>query len=72
MTDLFANPTVRLIGRAILAGVLAFAAQVQASDNTSGAVLRSAIVAGVLAIVEFFTPLNALVGFGKPVKKKTA
>lgn len=72
MTKLLSNPTVRLITRAIVAGVLAFLAQIQASDNLDATILRSAAVAGLLAAVEYFTPVNALVGLNKtstPAKK---
>jgi hypothetical protein len=59
------NPTVRLVLRAIIAGVLALAAQLQASDNWDATLLRSGIVAAILAALEYLTPLNQLVGPGK-------
>lgn len=65
MASLLSNPTVRLFTRAVVAGALAFLAQIQASDNLDGTILRSAAVAGLLAAVEFFTPVNQLVGLNK-------
>lgn len=59
---MFDNPTVRLVLRAIIAGLLALGAQLQASDNWDGTLIRSAVVAAMLAALEYLTPLNALVG----------
>jgi hypothetical protein len=59
------NPYIRIAGRALLAAVLAFAAQVQASDNVDGTLLRSALVGAVLAAAEVLTPLNQTVGVAK-------
>jgi hypothetical protein len=55
----------RLVGRAIVAGLLAGITAWQASDGTTGA-LSGVIVAAVMAGVQVFTPL-ASVG---PVKAK--
>jgi hypothetical protein len=56
------NRYMRLAGRALAAGALAFVVQLQASDGTSASVIRSCVVAGALAALEVFTPLNSLVG----------
>lgn len=65
MKRLFANPYVRLAGRAILAGGIAAATSYQADGETI--VWRSLVVAFGLAFCEVFTPLNAVVGvFKKP------
>lgn len=69
MKKLIAKPVARLAGRALLAGVFALAAQLQASSHLDASVLRAALVAGGLAAFEAFTPLNALVGFGKTPAK---
>jgi hypothetical protein len=65
------NPYVRVVGRALLAALLAFAAQVQASDNIDGTILRSALVGAVLAAAEVLTPLNQTVNPLKVGAKKT-
>lgn len=68
MTHLFANPYVRLAGRAIVAGILAAAASYQSYG--SGAIAWHAIAAaGIMAALEAFTPLNQLVGAFAPKKK---
>jgi hypothetical protein len=59
------SPALRLVARAIAAGLLAFLSQVQASDSWDASLLRSAIVAGILAALEYLTPLNGTVGPGK-------
>jgi hypothetical protein len=71
MTKLFSNPTVRLAARAVLAGLLSFGAQMQASSGIGSSVLRSAAVAGILAFAEVFTPLNQTVGLFVTLLKKT-
>lgn len=64
MGKLFANPTVRLAGRALVAGVLAALVLLQSSSDWATA-WKSAVVAGGLAFCEVFTPLNSLVGLFK-------
>ena len=59
------SPTVRLIVRAILAGVVAFATQLQQSTNWDRSLISGAIVGAVLAAAEVLTPLNATVGVAK-------
>jgi len=59
------TPAIRLILRALVVFATTVLAQLQASDTWDGTLLRSAIAAGVLALLEFFTPLNATVGIGK-------
>ena len=59
------NPVVRLIGRAVLVGVTSILVQIQSS--TGAIVWHSILVAGVLAAAEVLTPLNSIVGLGKPV-----
>lgn len=67
------SPTVRLAVRAVLAGVLAFAASIQAAgtDSLAGGDWISAAIAGVvaaavLASAELTTSLNPNVGLNKP------
>lgn len=63
MKKLFANPTVRLAGRALIAGAMAAAVSYKSSG---GAIAWHALaVAFVLAFAEIFTPLNSLVGVFK-------
>ena len=69
------NPTVRLAVRAILAGVLAFAASIQAAGTGSleggdwvGAAIAGLVAAAVLASAELGTALNPTVGLGKPAE----
>lgn len=59
------TPTIRLILRALLVGGGVVIEQLQASATWDATVIRAAIVAGALAALEFFTPLNAVVGPGK-------
>lgn len=65
MGKLFANPQVRLAGRAIVAGLIAAATLYHQSG---GAIAwKSVVVAAGLAFCEVFTPLNQLVGvFARP------
>lgn len=62
------GPQIRLVLRAVLAGLLTLGTQLQQSAAWDNALLRSAIVAAVLAALEVFTPLNAVVG---PTKTET-
>jgi hypothetical protein len=65
VSKLFANPYARLAGRAIIAGLLAAAASYQTYGG--GTVAWHAVAAaGIMAALEFFTPLNSLVGSFKP------
>ena len=65
--SLFSDARVRLLLRAILAGVIVAAGSLQVADEPfSKAALYAAGVTGFWAIVETFTPLNALVGWLKP------
>ncbi len=66
MTKYFANPVVRLAGRAIIAGIaVGFTALQAADDPFSSAALYAAGGAAFLAAVEVFTPLNGIVGWLK-------
>jgi hypothetical protein len=63
---LFADARIRLIMRAILAGVLVGATMLQSADDPfSSAAWKAAVVAAGWAIVEAVTPLNSLVGWLK-------
>jgi len=71
MTKLFANPTVRLAGRALVAALIVVGTQIHNSNGGQIAWQAVAVGAG-LAFCEVFTPLNAVVGIfksGKPAKK---
>lgn len=59
------NPTVRLVLRALAAGLTVLLTQLQQSSGWDGAVWQAALVAGVLATLEYLTPLNSVVGVGK-------
>lgn len=59
------NPTVRLVLRALAAGLTVLLTQLQQSSGWDGAVWQAALVAGVLAGLEYLTPLNPHVGVGK-------
>lgn len=59
------TPDLRVALRAVTVGALVALEQLQASASWDGSVVRAAIVAGALAGLEVFTPLNALVGPGK-------
>ena len=63
---LLADARVRLLLRAVLAGIIVGAQQLQLSNEPfSQAALAAAGTAAFLAIAEVFTPLNALVGWFK-------
>jgi len=73
MRKLFANPKVRLAGRAVLAGLAVFAAKESSAHfDLSTSVLEAAGTAGVWAAIEAFTPLNALVGVFRQAKAAPA
>ena len=64
--NLLGSPQVRLVVRALLAGVATFVSTLQASGGT----LNTSLVIGALtaagwAVIEYITPLNALVGVFK-------
>lgn len=59
------SPVVRLIGRAVVAALLALLVQLQAADHWDASILRSALCAAALAGLELVTPLNKTVGVGK-------
>jgi hypothetical protein len=61
------SPVVRLVGRALLAGVATFVSVLQTTSGHMGRdVLIGAITAGAWAAVEYITPLNGVVGPNKP------
>ena len=64
MKNLFADPVVRLAGRAVVAGLLAGAASYQHFGGSTVA-WHAVAAAAVMAFLEVFTPLNALVGVAK-------
>lgn len=59
------TPTVRLVLRALAVGATVLLTQLQQSSGWDGAVWQSALAAGVLAALEYLTPLNPNVGVGK-------
>lgn len=60
------DPRVRLVARALLAGVITAVTLMQQADDPFGAAAwKAALVAGVWTVVEAITPLNALVGWWK-------
>ena len=64
--SIFSNPTVRLAGRAIVAGLLVFGTTIQAGGFAlDHAALYAAAGAAISAALEVFTPLNAIVGVFK-------
>lgn len=66
MKAMFSDARVRLLARAVLAGVLVGITVVQQADDPfSSGVWKAAVVAAGWAIVEAITPLNALVGWLK-------
>jgi hypothetical protein len=58
------SPVSRLIGRALVAGLLAFGAILQQAPtgHLDQSVIGAALVAGILAGLEVLTPLNQQVG----------
>ncbi len=64
MGKFFANPVTRLVGRAVVAGVAAAFVLLQTTSDWSTA-WKAAVVSGVLAACEVFTPLNKIVGVNK-------
>lgn len=69
MKKLFANPTVRLAGRALVAALIVAATQIHTSGGTIA--WKALAVGAGLAFCEVFTPLNAAVGVfkSKPAKR---
>lgn len=61
---MFNNPYVRLVGRALSAGVVAALTQIHTAPDGTLA-WRSAVTGGALAALELLTPLNKVVGLGK-------
>lgn len=59
------NATVRMALRALAAGLTVFLTQLQQSTSWDKGLVEGAIVAGVLAGLEYLTPLNPSVGVGK-------
>ena len=59
------NPSLRLVLRSVIAGLTVFLTQLQQSTTWDKSLLEAAITAGVLAGLEYGTPLNAVVGPGK-------
>lgn len=59
------SATVRLVARALVAGLTVFLTQLQQSAAWDKGLIEGALVAGVLAGLELVTPLNASVGVGK-------
>lgn len=67
MKALFANPTVRLAGRAIAAAI--FTALTQIHNSNGGQIAWQSVAVGAgLAFCEVFTPLNGVVGVFKHQK----
>jgi hypothetical protein len=62
------TPAIRLVFRSIVAGLTVFLTQLQQSTTWDKSLLEAAITAGVLAGLEYGTPLNAVVGPGKDAK----
>lgn len=59
------TPALRLAARAFAAGLTTFLVQLQQSATWDKSLIEAAIVAGVLAGLEYLTPLNTVVGPGK-------
>lgn len=59
------SPELRLVLRALIAGLTVFLTQLQGSTAWDAGLVKAAIVAGVLAVLELLTPLNAVVGLNK-------
>lgn len=62
------NASLRLVLRSIVAGLTVFLTQLQQSTAWDRSLIEAAITAGVLAGLEYGTPLNAVVGPGKDAK----
>lgn len=58
---MFANPTARLICRALLAGVAVLVTSLQTTGLTHSGLIAAAVAAS-WAVVEYLTPINQLVG----------
>ena len=59
------NPSIRLVVRSLVAGLTVFLTQLQQSTTWDKSLIEAAITAGILAGLEYGTPLNAVVGPGK-------
>lgn len=59
------NASLRLVLRSIIAGLTVFLTQLQQSTAWNRSLVEAAITAGILAGLEYGTPLNAVVGPGK-------
>lgn len=59
------SPTVRLIVRAVLAGVVTAGTQLQQATSWNASLVAGACVGAVLAASEVLTPLNPAVGVAK-------
>ena len=58
----------RLVLRALVAGLTVFLTQLQQSTTWDKSLIEAAITAGVLAGLEYGSPLNSVVGPGKDQK----
>ena len=63
--SLFATAKARLIVRAIMAGLAAFAVQIHAGGSGGSAAIIAAVTAGAWSALEYLTPVNRSVGHGK-------
>ena len=59
------TPSIRLVLRALIAGLTVFLTQLQQSTTWDKSLIEAAITAGILAGLEYGSPLNAVVGPGK-------
>lgn len=59
---MFSSPQLRLVIRALLAGLATFAATLNQATSFEKSTIIGAITAAVWATVEYVTPVNALVG----------
>lgn len=59
------NAQLRLVLRSLVAGLTVFLTQLQQSTAWDRSLIEAAITAGILAGLEYGTPLNAVVGPGK-------
>jgi len=62
------GPQLRLVLRSLVAGLTVFLTQLQQSTTWDKSLIEAAITAGVLAGLEYGSPLNAVVGPGKDQK----